>query len=134
MIRNLIWKIFPPYEVKVTLESVDALLNRFSNSCTPIISNEVKYLVKDAEKTVHSIRIEHIDPERLAFTLITNVIARNILSGSYHTYRGVLNSVGNDMKKLWLNLQDYMVSQGDIKFEEKEKDNDWLNEQIKMIG
>ncbi|MFM2479710.1 hypothetical protein [Celerinatantimonas sp. MCCC 1A17872] len=132
--KNLIWKIFPPYEVKVTREAIDELLNKFPNNSSNVIVKEAKKLVNNAEKTVYSIRIEHINPEYLAFIIITNVIARDISSGSYHTYRGVLNLIGMDMKSLWLKLQDYMVAKGYINSEQQEKDNAWLYQQIKMMG
>lgn len=132
--KSLLWKIFPPYEVKLTQQALKSFLDQAAGICRSVIEPELAHLVKDAEKTVYSIRIDNMKPEQLALLLVTNVLGRHIGSGRYHTYRGVLNSVGADMHKLWNSAQQIMVERGYSTEAEATEDNLWVQKQIKNAG
>lgn len=132
--KNLLWKVFPPYEVKLTQQALKSFLDQAAGISRSAIEPELAFLAKDAEKTVYSIRIDNMKPEQLALLLVTNVIGRHIGSGRYHTYRGVLNSVGSDMHKLWNSAQQIMVERGYSTEAEATEDNLWIQKQIKNAG
>lgn len=88
--KNILWKIFPPYEVSLTQKELDSFLSKNAGNCLESIRSEIVSLIKDSEKTVYSIRIDNIKPEHLALLLTTNVIGNHISSGRYHVYRGLL--------------------------------------------
>ncbi len=110
--QKLIWKLFPPYEVKLTVEEAKAFLGQTAELCRSIIEPKVIALARDAERTVCSVRIERMKPDQLALLLITNVLGRYIGSGSHHTYRGMLSMVGKDMLKLWHATQKARLERG----------------------
>lgn len=131
--RQLIWKLIPPYEVRLTIEEAKRLLET-ANFCRGTIEPKVLALVKDAEKTVYSIRIDRMKPDQLALLLITNVIGQEVGSGTHHIYRGVLSMIGKDMQNLWNITQRAMLERGYCDQAEADKDNAWLREQIRNAG
>lgn len=83
---------------------------------------------------MHSITVDGVNPDHLMLMLTTNVIGRMIASGRFHSYRGVLNFQGQDLRRLWLKTNSLMV---DLQFIDKasaDKDNLWLFEQIRNAG
>jgi hypothetical protein len=133
-VKNLLWKFFPPYEVKLTQQELKSFLDQSAGVCRNTIERELIYLVKDAEKTVYSIRIDNMKPEHLALLLVTNVLGRHIGSGHYHTYRGVLNTMGADFYKLWNSAQKIMLERGYSTEAEVTEDNLWIKKQIQNAG
>lgn len=134
--QKLLWKLFPPYEVKLTVEEVKAFFKQreglgLSNS---IIEPQVLALAKDAGKVVYTIRIDRMKPDQLALILITNVLGQHLGSGQHHIYRGVLSMTGNDMLALWHQVQSELLKRGYCSEAEVEKDNRWVREQIKGAG
>jgi len=127
-------KIFPPYEVKVTLGEVDAFLNQHAFLCKDVVRSEVASLAKVADKTVHSIRIDHMKPDHLALVLITNVLGRHLSSGQHHTYRGVLGMVGSDMLKVWSAAISRLKERGYYSADEADQDMQWIRDQVKAVG
>lgn len=132
--QKIIWKLFSPYEVKLTVNEAKKFLNETAQLCKNTIEPEVITLAKDAEKTVYSIRIDQMKPDQLALLLITNVIGQLISSGSFHTYRGVLSLVGQDMLKVWHSAQKTMQERGYCSEEEVAEDNNWIKRQIAAAG
>ena len=132
--RKLFWKLFPPYEVKLTIEEVKAILDQSAGPSKSILESEVVSIAKDAEKTIYSVRIDGIKPDELALLLITNVIGRHLSSGQHHTYRGGLNMTGKDMQRVWHTEQKAMLERKFVTESEVEKDNHWVMEQVKSVG
>ncbi|MFI4920712.1 MAG: hypothetical protein ACHQAZ_03620 [Gammaproteobacteria bacterium] len=132
--QTLIWKLFPPYEVKLTIEAAKTFLSQTAKLPHDLILPEVIALARDAPKTVYSVRIDRMRPDHLALLLTTNVLGRYIGSGHYHTYRGVLNVTGQDMLKIWYEAQTAMLEGGYISEKEMAKDNQWIKQQINIAG
>src|SRR5688572_1005813 len=99
--RSLLWKVFAPYEVRLTVAQIKTFLANAAGPSLALIEPTAVSLAREAEKTVYSVRIDHMKPDHLALLLITNVVGNSIGSGSHHTYRGVLNAVGTDMLAVW---------------------------------
>ncbi|MFY3775492.1 hypothetical protein ACOSZC_15205 [Marinobacter salsuginis] len=131
---RLFWKLFPPYEVRLTIEEAKAFLGQSPGLSKNIIEPEVVSVAKDAEKTIYSVRIDRMKPDELALLLITNVIGRHLSSGQHHTYRGVLNMTGKDMLRVWHSAQKAMLERGFVTESQVEKDNNWVAEQVKNAG
>ncbi|HSP30441.1 MAG TPA: hypothetical protein VLO13_00245 [Halomonas sp.] len=132
--RKLFWKLFPPYEVKLTIEEVKAYLDQSAGPSKCILEPEVVSIAKDAEKTIYSVRCDRMKPDELALLLIINVIGRHLRSGQHHTYRGVLNLTGKDMLRVWHTAQKAMLERGFVTESEVVKDNHWVMEQVKSAG
>jgi hypothetical protein len=62
---KIIGKLFPPYEVKVTCQDINTLLQADNGLCTDTVRREALMLAKDADKTMYSIRINHFKPDQL---------------------------------------------------------------------
>jgi len=127
-------KLFPPYEVKVTCQDIDVLLQVNDGLCNDLIRNEAIKLAKDADKTLYSIRIDHLKPDQLALILIFNVLTRNLESGWYHTYRGVLTTIGQDMLRLWHITEKEMINRGYSTPEAYAADVEGLMMSIRSVG
>ena len=132
---GLFGNTFKPKEVKAALLALDMEEEKCNtNSAFKLIKKDVSKLICDSEKTVISIKEEGFSPNTLVYLLMTNIISEHLVSGRYHTYRGVLSFVGQDLLKLW----DYAVNglhqlgyHDDI---ESDKDREWIREQIKNVG
>ncbi|MDN7138602.1 hypothetical protein J6J34_10300 [Pseudidiomarina sp. 1ASP75-14] len=132
--RKLFWKIFPPYEVRLTIQEAKSFLDQFADLSKSILDTEVTSIAKDVEKTIYSVRIDGMKPDELALLLITNVIGQHLGCGKYHIYRGVLNMTGQDMLKVWHAAQRTMLERKFVSKSEVEKDNHWIMEQVKGAG
>src|SRR5574340_1427176 len=97
MLQRAFWKIFPPLEVKATTEEIIAFLSGYAGEYRRILEKNAIALANDADKTIYSIRIEHMKPDHLALLLISNVTGQHLSMGNYHIYRGVLRDVGNEI-------------------------------------
>jgi hypothetical protein len=134
MLQQLIWKILPPFEVKVTSEEISAFLTKHANSSKSIIERGTSDLLKDVDKAIYSIRIEGVKPEHLALLLITNVTGEHLSMGNYHVYRGVLNIVGNNMLAVFSHAVQLMQERGYQSSEEADEDMQWVHRQIAGAG
>ena len=66
--------------------------------------------------------------------LITNVLGNHLCSGRYHTYRGVLNAVGEDMRSLWGAAVSALRDRGYYSEKEAEDDMRWIAAEIMKVG
>lgn len=133
--RELLWKIFPPYEVTVTLRAARRLMAEGGSLFTRSgIEPAVFALIKNAERTVHSIRIDGKKPDELAIILITNVIFEHLRSGNHHIYRGALSLNGSELMNLWNRTQAAAIERGYSTAEEARSRTQQLLEQIQSVG
>lgn len=133
-ISKLFRALFPPFEVKVTCQDIEALLRADNGLCTEIVRREAIALAKDADKTLYSIRISHFKPDQLALILIYNVLTRNLQSGCQHVYRGTLSMIGRDMLRLWHITAKEMVKRGYSTQDEYKADTEGLMSEIRSVG
>ena len=134
MLQQLVWKILPPLEVKLTIEEINSFLLAHANLAKSIVEKDATVLVKDAEKTIYSVRIEGMKPKHLALLLITNVTGKHLSMGNFHSYRGVLNTIGHEMLNLFSKALQVMLEHGYQTIEEAEKDMQWIRRQIANAG
>lgn len=133
--RKFFWVLFPPYEVQITLRALEDFLSVTSAGISKaLVRVAVVRLIKDAERTVYSIRIDGRKPDQLALMLITNVVGAELSSGSHHVYRGTLSMVGDDLVKIWHDAQRQLQSCGYASEAEIKEDDEWLRRQIRSVG
>lgn len=131
--RQLWARLFPPYEVRLTTAEVKNFL-KDTSLCRDIIESKVLLELNDVERVLYSIRIDHVKPDNLALMLITNVVGRELGSGTHHIYRGVLSMNGQCMKGIWNSAQKELLQRGYCDQAEVDKDNAWLQKQIEGAG
>lgn len=127
-------RLFQPREVRITLGAAKAFFSQTPGLTNHLVLPRVLELIKDTDKTMHSITVDGINPDHLMLMLTTNVIGCMISNGEFHSYRGILNYQGQDLRRLWLKANSAMV---DLQFIDKttaDKDNLWLFEQIRNAG
>jgi hypothetical protein len=133
-IPNIIRRLIPPYEVKVTCRDIDAFLQADDGLCIDQIRKEVLILAKDTDKVLYSIRIDGLKPDQLALILIFNVLTRDLESGWYHGYRGVLTGIGQDMLRLWHITEKEMIKRGYSTDDQYDIDTEGLMESIRSVA
>ena len=127
-------KIETPHEVKQTRDEIIDFLNNNDNLATDIIKKEALKYANMKDRTVASIRDDGAKVDELAFILITNAIAKEIQTGDYHIYRGVLGMVGFDMKVIWDLTIDELYERGYYTKEKADEDLEWLAKEISIVG
>lgn len=133
-LRRLLWSVFPPSEVVATCQCIREFLAGASVFTPPELEHLALRAAKDAEKTIYSVRGEHITPDHLALILVTNAVARLIPSGAYHSYRGVLNGAGQSMLETWDRAIATLTSKGRYTNVQASEDRAWIRAQIKCGG
>ena len=133
--HKLLWKVFPPYEVRITLRAARRFINDGGALFTrPIVEPAVTALIRNAERTVYSIRIDGKKPDQLALMLITNVLWEHLRSGHYHIYRGAPSLQGAELMSLWNRTQTELIERGYSTKEEARSRTRQLQEQVKSVG
>lgn len=132
--QKLLWKLFPPYEVKLTLQEIRAFLSRHETMYSSIVLRDAISLARDAEKTIYSVRIDHIKPDHLALLIIRNVTFKHITMGWHHAYRGMLGISGISIQTLWINAGIELIENGFASPEQINNENDMARMHIKQMG
>ncbi|MHB1793367.1 MAG: hypothetical protein ACYCPO_00230 [Acidobacteriaceae bacterium] len=111
-ISALFYRIFKPFEVRMTCNDIEAFLRADNGLCLDVVRREALILANNTDKVLYSIRIDHMKPDQLALTLIYNVLTKQLQSGWQHIYRGVLSMIGQDMLRLWHLTAKELVKRG----------------------
>ena len=88
----------------------------------------------NVEKAKYSINVEHMKPEHIALMIISNHAFDQIMYRDVYVYRGLLNFIGNQYKKLYISAVKEMESLGFISKEGSEKDVTEINITISRNG
>ena len=134
LLVRVLWRLFPPYEVRVTRIDLNTLLSADQGLCTEQVRREALLLTKDIDRVLYSIRIDRMKPDQLALILIHNVLTRHLENGWHHVYRGALDLIGNDMLRLWNLTGKEMVKRGYQTEDEYATDASELKKAIREIG
>lgn len=98
------------------------------------LKDDVLSLINDREKTAISIDEEKMNPRALVWLLISNVADRKLCSGKYHTYRGILNMVGQQLVQVFTTASRQLVQFGFHTEAEHEADSQRLKRELASIG
>ena len=127
--------LFRPKEVKAALLTLDIVQQRAPNSAFALIKNDIRHLLVDqADKTVHSIREDRLSCETLIHLLMTNVLARHLCSGAYHTYRCILSMQGEHLLKLWDYAVEQLLESGFYDQSKADDEERWVRAEMKKVG
>jgi hypothetical protein len=133
-LEKTVYRVFKPFEVRVTCEDIDTFLRADNGLCVEEVRSGAMALAKNADKVMYSIRIDQMKPDQLALILIYNVLTRNLQSGAYHCYRGCLTSLGEDMLRLWRVTAKELVKRGYSTDFEYETEVAGLMGEIRSVG
>lgn len=132
--KKVLWRIFPPIELTATKSNATSFVMAHTVATRDAVLNRIFHLLNDTERTVYSIRCDHLKPQHLALLLVSNVTSTMLQTGQYHTYRGVLNAQGSELLNLFILSVEFMLEGGFTSAEETEKDHQWILQQIREVG
>ncbi len=121
-------------EVKECIQKLDAYIDQANIFSSIELKRKVKELLKDEGKTLISLRDDNLSVEQLVWLLISNVVSEMLISGKFHTYRGVLNVEGDNLRSLWRKSVNELHSSGYYSDDEYQKDMDWMREELVKVG
>ncbi len=144
MIKKLLWKFFPPYEVKLTKAYVNDFFeledvqpkNLFSGAenALKIIKSEVLQKCNNVDAIIHAVRIEQTHPENIALIQIINTLFWHIGSGNYHIYRNTLKDDGKELLRVFNIANKFSLDKKYSTQEEVNKANSDIRKDISMAG
>ena len=91
-------------------------------------------IVRDADRTIHSLSADGWQPTDLALLLLTRASSLALSSGHYHIYRGVLGGEGHGYLTIFRRSVKELVRSGFITPQEAEADISDLTKDIKEVG
>lgn len=125
---------FASNEVKGALEILTEIRTQLDCEAFQIVRGKLEddFLADNTE--VVALVKQGVSPRAQVYNAISNLTGDMVESGHYHVYRGVLNSVGEDLLRLFDLATDELVQLGtiDAKFAKKQKAD--LRKNIKSVG
>ena len=141
MLQDYIWKIFTPYEVKVTRAYIKEFFDVYGSNVGFGSSNTVKYAknlalkrTKNHSALVHSVRIDNVHPENIALIQIVNAIDSHLGSGACHIYRNTLRDDGKDLLRILNSANKILIDKKYMSQEDVNKYDAELRQQISRAG
>lgn len=135
MLRELAWKVFPPYESTVTKRVLRGFLEQHNGLANDEIERILfSYLKREPQVIVDAIRINHKPAEQVAMALVTGILRTRLTSGNYHTYHGMLNMIGEDMYRVWCKAVGIMSDKGYLDAEAANQLRSEVHSEIKSVG
>ena len=133
--RIFLWKLFPPYEVVATKKALKEFLDAHDGLARPRMEEILfGYLNRDPKTVVDSIRLNHKTPHQVALSIVVALLRIQLSSGNFHTYRGLLNMVGENMRFVWSAAVDELVKEGLGSPEGAKEARAELAEEIRTVG
>ena len=141
ILQDYLWKIFPPYEGKVTKAHINEFFEKHASDVGLMSGDTVQYVknlalnrIKNHRAVVHSVRIEHIHPEHIALIQIVNAIDSHLGSGECHIYRNTLREDGKDLLSILSKANKILVEKKYMTQENINKLDAELRAQIARAG
>lgn len=133
--RTFLWKLFPPYEVAATKKALSDFLDAHDGLARSRIEEiTFQYLKHDPKTVVDSIRLDHKTPTHVALSVVIALLRIHLRSGNYHTYRGTLSMVGENMRSVWSAAVKEFVNLGFGTAEGADEVRAELAEEIRSVG
>lgn len=131
---NIIRRRFTSNEVKDALEILDEIKTEFDCATYQIVRGKLEDDFLADNKEVVALVKQGVSPRVQVYNAITNLAGDLVESGHYHVYRGVLDTVGEELLRLFDLATDELVQLGtiDAKFAKKQKAE--LRKSIKSVG
>jgi hypothetical protein len=96
-VRRLLWRLFPPSEVRATRERIREFLRRVSPTY-PLpaeLRRRALALTHDAGYVMELVRFGRRPPDQIALMFLSSTAIALLMSGRYHLYRGMLSGEGH---------------------------------------
>ncbi|NML94973.1 hypothetical protein [Novosphingobium olei] len=103
-------------------------------SFSEIAQAAIDALYSNAETVKRQVIVDGLPPLHVALNLIVNLCGRDLGSGHFHTYRGVLSGRGTARKALFHEAQRMMVERGFIQQDDADVGAERLREEIATAG
>lgn len=141
---TILQRLFPIPEVRIVLSAYRDEVRRIGKEDDGSILNSVAGVEMLNEEIVNSIyagkdavkqKIANGKaPRVLVLLVISNIAYRNIASGKYHIYRGLLSMQGTCLRVLWHYAMNELGKVGEISAEDQKLADQNLNEAIREVG
>jgi len=136
VVRRLVWRLFPPTEVKAVRAHMRELLRRLSPTYPLPAAFERRVLAMngDPSRVVRLVRDEHQAADYVALVLLYSTAEALLRSGRYHLYRGVLSGEGHALNSVVTRCMAELEQRG---YQTKEKTQELtqrLRDEIKKLG
>ncbi len=120
-------------------QSIEKIRNDFSNiaeySDLDWFFDDLSKKIIDQQDTVRKNLIsDKISPKNFILSNISGISLDLLLSGQFCMYRGALNMEGQDLKRLYMYSNIELVKTGFMSQENAKDDEDYLNEQLRLLG
>lgn len=129
--------LFKPREVRWTLRALQTCIWSGPSELYELrgpIAERCKHRIRNADKTCYSIRVDGYSPQSLALFIATDVTESLILSGQFHSYRGILSGEGHGLKRLLYHFYNLQLEAGILSSEELDQTKASIQEGISAIG
>ena len=141
---TILQRLFPIPEVKIALSAYRDEVRRIRNEDARGVLNSaagIEMLNEEIVESIHAgknaVKQKITDgkaPRVLVLLLISNIAYRDIASGKYHTYRGLLSMRGTCLRALWCYTMNELEKVGEISAEGKRLADQNLDEAIREVG
>jgi hypothetical protein len=136
VLRRLLWRLFPPPEVRATRGYIREFLRRISPTypLPGALKRGAIALTRDAEYIVKLIRQERRTPDQVALVLMSSTAMGLLMSGGYHVYRGVLSGGGHALTSVFTRCMSELQERGYQTAEKTEEAVQRMRAEIKKLG
>jgi hypothetical protein len=135
-VRRLLWRLFPPPEVRVTRDHIREFLRRISPTY-PLpgeLERRAVALTRDVEYVRGLIREEHRAPDQVALVILSSTVAGLLMSGRYHIYRGVLTGEGHALSSVFTRCMSELQDRGYQTAAKTQEAVQRMRDEIKKLG
>lgn len=130
MFKAILHKIFPPPEVRDTINHIKEFLKQNASFSREVVQFKAIRLARQTEKTVNFISKQYHHPEHLALLLITNVISNEIVHKKYKKGQKIM---ARDMLRLWDIATEQMRDKQYYSSLEYRKDCEWIDKKCTWL-
>ena len=137
MLRQFLWKIFPPFEVEATRKEFQRFINESDDmNAGRLVAEQLvnRSIRQSAEAIVRGIRFDGEKVEKVALLITAGILRFHLKSGTYHVYRGVLTNAGNGMYAIWRRAVSRMTEAGYLSEEEASEIRNSIAQELKGVG
>jgi hypothetical protein len=134
--RRLLWRLFPPPEVRATREHIREFLRRISPTY-PLpaeLQRRAIALTRDVDYVRGLIREEHRAPDQVALVILSSTVIGLLTSGRYHIYRGVLTGEGHALSSVFTHCMAELQQRGYQTAAKTQEAVQRIRDEIKKLG
>jgi len=95
-----------------------------------------RQMIQNAEATVHTVNVEKVPPQPLAWLILSNAAGNGLATGRFHIYRGVLSGQGQALLSVYARAINELEKAGYYQGRDRtaEDDRRWIRDHIRDAG